>query len=138
MPRNTSKRENEPDLLTRKEAASYMGVAEQTLAVWKSTGRYNLPVVKVGRLVRYRRRDLDRFLESRLEPVQLLSPASITQTAQVVARNASVTHVTGSPNTAAPQLEIVLPNGVTLRLDAGCPLHLLQSIVQTVQTLEKR
>ncbi len=36
-------------LLSRKEAAAYLGVAEQTLAIWKTTGRYSLPVVKIGR-----------------------------------------------------------------------------------------
>lgn len=52
-----------PALLSRKEAAVYLGVSEQTLAIWKSTGRYALPVVKVGRLAKYRRSDLDGFLE---------------------------------------------------------------------------
>jgi len=51
------------DLLSRKEAAVYLGVAEGTLAVWKSTGRYKLPILKIGRLVRYRIADLDAFLE---------------------------------------------------------------------------
>ena len=41
-------------LLTRKEAAEYLGVKELTLALWKSTKRYDLPVVKVGRLAKYR------------------------------------------------------------------------------------
>ncbi|HEY9793619.1 MAG TPA: helix-turn-helix domain-containing protein [Candidatus Obscuribacterales bacterium] len=50
------------DLLTRREAAAYLGIAEQTLAVWKCTGRYHLPWIKIGRLVRYRRQDLDAFI----------------------------------------------------------------------------
>jgi excisionase family DNA binding protein len=54
-----------PDLLTREEAAAYLGIRAQTLAVWASAQRYALPYVKVGRLVRYRRRDLDAFLEAR-------------------------------------------------------------------------
>ena len=52
-------------LLTRSQAAEFLGVKEQTLAVWATTRRYNLPMVKVGSLVRYRLRDLERFLESR-------------------------------------------------------------------------
>ena len=36
------------DLFTRREAAAYLGVAEQTLAVWKCSGRYYLPCVKIG------------------------------------------------------------------------------------------
>ena len=53
------------ELLTRKEAAAYLGISEQTLAVWKCTGRYNLPCVKTGRLVKYRKADLDAFITKR-------------------------------------------------------------------------
>ena len=52
-------------LRNREFAADYLGVKEQTLAAWKSTGRYSLPVVKVGRSVRYRQEDLDAFIASR-------------------------------------------------------------------------
>jgi excisionase family DNA binding protein len=53
------------DLLSRREAAAYIGVAEQTLAIWASTGRYHLPYIRVGRKAMYRREDLDAWLESR-------------------------------------------------------------------------
>jgi len=53
------------ELLTREEAAEYLGLAVQTLAAWASTRRYSLRYVKVGRNVRYRKSDLDRFLEAR-------------------------------------------------------------------------
>lgn len=36
-----------------------------TLAVWRCTGRYGLPFVKVGRKVRYRAGDLREWLASR-------------------------------------------------------------------------
>ncbi len=49
-------------LLSAEQAAQYLGVQGQTLAVWRCTGRYNLPFVKVGRLVRYRQSALDEFL----------------------------------------------------------------------------
>jgi excisionase family DNA binding protein len=52
-------------LLTPPEAAAYIGVTENTLSVWRCTGRYKIPFIKVGRLVRYRRSDLDAWLESR-------------------------------------------------------------------------
>ena len=55
------------ELMSRKEAAAYLGLAEQTLAIWKTTGRYNLPVIKVGRLVKYRKSDLDRFITTRTQ-----------------------------------------------------------------------
>ena len=35
------------------------------LRVWRSTGRYNLPFVKIGRVVRYRRGDLAAFIDCR-------------------------------------------------------------------------
>ena len=50
-------------LLPPPQAAEYISVQEQTLAVSRSTGRYGLPFVKVGRLVRYRQKHLDEFLE---------------------------------------------------------------------------
>jgi excisionase family DNA binding protein len=52
-------------LLTREQAAEYLNNKPQTLAVWHSTGRYALPVVKVGRSVRYRLSDLEAFVASR-------------------------------------------------------------------------
>lgn len=57
-------------LLTRREAAAYLGIAEQTLAVWKCTGRRALPFVKIGRLVRYRKADLDAFIIEHLQSVE--------------------------------------------------------------------
>jgi hypothetical protein len=33
------------DLLSRREAAAYLGVSEQTLAIWKCTGRYTAPIM---------------------------------------------------------------------------------------------
>jgi len=53
------------DLLNSEEAASYLGVAPNSLAVWRTTKRYSLPYIKVGRLVKYRQADLDTFIESR-------------------------------------------------------------------------
>lgn len=52
-------------LLSRAEAANYLGIKPQTMAVWASSKRYRLPYVKVGRLVRYRKQDLDAFINAR-------------------------------------------------------------------------
>jgi excisionase family DNA binding protein len=57
--------QNPNQLLTREQAAAYLGISAQTLSAWVTHGRYDLPVVKVGRLVRYRLRDLDAWLEKR-------------------------------------------------------------------------
>ncbi len=56
---------NQSKLMTNEEAAEYLGVASNSLAVWRTTKRYTIPYVKVGRLVKYRIADLDAFLESR-------------------------------------------------------------------------
>ncbi|HUU92202.1 MAG TPA: helix-turn-helix domain-containing protein [Phycisphaerae bacterium] len=51
------------DLMTADAAAAYLGLRAGTLAVWRCTGRYNLPFIRVGRkAIRYSRADLDRFL----------------------------------------------------------------------------
>lgn len=52
-------------LLTESEAAELLGVTPQTLSVWRCTKRYPLVYVKAGRLVRYRAKDLEKFIESR-------------------------------------------------------------------------
>lgn len=63
-------------LLDRKSAAKYLNVSPGTLAVWDCTKRYDLKQLKVGRTVRYRRSDLDRFLEEKNETViELLASA---------------------------------------------------------------
>lgn len=56
---------DEDRLLTRQKAAELLGIKPQTLGIWHSTGRYEIPVVHVGRSVRYRRSDLERWLASR-------------------------------------------------------------------------
>lgn len=55
-------------LLTRRQAADFLGLKPQTLACWAMDGLH-LPVVKVGaRSVRYRLSDLERFLTERTKP----------------------------------------------------------------------
>ena len=56
---------NLPELLTEDEFCALARIKSQTAAVWRSTKRYALPYIKVGRLVRYRRADVLEFLESR-------------------------------------------------------------------------
>lgn len=51
-------------LLNRKEAAEILGTTEGTLAVWACNKRYGLPMVKVGRLAKYRLADLMKFIEN--------------------------------------------------------------------------
>ncbi|MCQ4253354.1 MULTISPECIES: helix-turn-helix domain-containing protein [Stutzerimonas stutzeri subgroup] len=56
---------NPPVQVDDKQAAAALGIKASTLSVWRSTGRYNLPYMKVGRLVRYRLSDLAEFLARR-------------------------------------------------------------------------
>ena len=50
-------------LVSSDDAAAYIGVQPGTLEVWRCTKRHIIPFVKVGRLVKYRLRDLDRPID---------------------------------------------------------------------------
>lgn len=52
-------------LLDDGQAAAVLGLKKGTLSIWRSTGRYDLPYLKIGRLVRYRAGDLAAWLEKR-------------------------------------------------------------------------
>jgi excisionase family DNA binding protein len=54
-------------LMTSNDVSKILGVSTGTLAVWRTTKRYNLPYVKSGRLVRYREEDVQNFINSRLQ-----------------------------------------------------------------------
>lgn len=60
-----SERPTNTDLIDEEAAAMLLDVAKGTLGVWRSTGRYCIPFIKVGRKVRYSRRALEAWLESR-------------------------------------------------------------------------
>lgn len=53
------------EILDADEAAHALGVKPGTLAVWRSTGRYSLPFVKIGSKVQYKRKDLEAWVDSR-------------------------------------------------------------------------
>src|SRR5437773_5559916 len=53
---------NEPDWLTLGQAAKYLGVAQSTIRKWSDVGRVPTFYTPGGHR-RYRRRDLDAFLE---------------------------------------------------------------------------
>jgi excisionase family DNA binding protein len=56
-----------PELFSTDQAASYLAVSPSTLEIWRCTRRYDIPYVKIGRKVRYRRTDLDDWLEARTQ-----------------------------------------------------------------------
>ena len=59
-------------LMTTKQAAEYLGLSETTLELWRATNRVRLAYVKLGEAkskgaaVRYRRQDLDAFINANL------------------------------------------------------------------------
>lgn len=56
-------------LLSRKEASEFLGCKENTLAVWATNQRYDLPFYKVGRLVKYKLSDLENFIDKNQQGV---------------------------------------------------------------------
>lgn len=52
-------------LIAPKAVAALLGISAGTLTVWRSTARYHLPYVKVGRRVMYRPEDVQAFIEHR-------------------------------------------------------------------------
>jgi predicted DNA-binding transcriptional regulator AlpA len=55
----------EPVVMDTVNAASYLDMKPGTLEIWRSTKREGPPYIKVGRSVKYRRSDLDAWLEQR-------------------------------------------------------------------------
>ena len=53
-----------PQLLSRAQAARFLGISPATLAVW-AKNHHGVPFVRVGRLVKYRRIDLEAYLDQR-------------------------------------------------------------------------
>lgn len=52
-------------LLSEQQTAEVLGVKATTLQVWRSTRRYPLQYVKVGRNVRYRASAVQAFINAR-------------------------------------------------------------------------
>ena len=53
------------DFLNAAQVAMMLGVSTQTLAVWRITGQYGLPFIKVGGRVKYTRDAVERWLTAR-------------------------------------------------------------------------
>ena len=49
-------------LLTAEQAAEFLGTTANTLGVWRCKRTVNIPYIKVGKSVRYRLSDLERYL----------------------------------------------------------------------------
>lgn len=60
--------EGAKEVLTEKEASEFLHISRTTL--WKLRDSGKLSFVRIGNKVRYRRRDLDEYLESQLRPAK--------------------------------------------------------------------
>ena len=59
---------SDSELLTPQEAAEFLKLSVHTLAAWRSKGQPNgdaLPWIEVGNSVRYRRTDIQAWLDKR-------------------------------------------------------------------------
>lgn len=141
-PGKAEQKQRSTELLSRKEAADYLGVSENTLAIWNSTGRYRLPVVKVGRLAKYRVSDLEHFINRRTmswdEPdaeekssrkIEIEKTGIEFREVHVVDENKPRRGVR-TPNGG---LELVLPSGITLRLPEGYSPDSLSSVLSALE-----
>jgi len=54
-----------PTQINETDASKVLDVKPATLGNWRCTGRYNLPFIKTGRLVRYRVADLAAWIAKR-------------------------------------------------------------------------
>ncbi len=51
------------DLLTAEDVSKITGLSLETLAQWRSK-KIHLPYLKIGRLIRYDKRDVETYLET--------------------------------------------------------------------------
>lgn len=57
---------DEESVLTARQAAQYVRVSEAALRLWRADGRGPRYFKAGAKLIRYRRRDLDSWIEARL------------------------------------------------------------------------
>lgn len=50
-------------IFSRKEAAAYLKISPSTIANWACQKKFVIPYFRVGRSVRYRKCDLDEFIQ---------------------------------------------------------------------------
>lgn len=57
-------------LMCPKDVAEYLQVEIQTLAVWRLTKRHEIPFVKNGRFIRYRKSDIDEYISKNMVGIE--------------------------------------------------------------------
>lgn len=53
---------NDP-LLTTKQVSEYLAIKESTLITWRCTRNVEIPYIKIGGCVRYRKSQLEQYLD---------------------------------------------------------------------------
>ena len=59
-------------LMAQKEAAAYLGTTVGSLNTWRHYGKDKIPYVRWGNSIRYRKADLDAWIQG-----QLVSPTAL-------------------------------------------------------------
>ena len=54
-------------LLSNEEAADYLGIKTNTLTIWRTTKRFEIPYIQIGRKIKYKKSDLDKFLNENIK-----------------------------------------------------------------------
>lgn len=49
-------------LMNQKTAAAYLGTTVGSLNVWRATGKHKIPYIRWGHCIRYRKEDLDAWI----------------------------------------------------------------------------
>ncbi len=57
----------ESKLMNQADAASYLGTTVPTLNTFRSIGKNTIPFVRWGNRIRYRKEDLDAWIEAHIE-----------------------------------------------------------------------
>ena len=57
---------NKSILLSQKEAAEYLGTTVGTLNTWRHYGKDKIPFVRWSNCIRYRKEDLDTWIQSHI------------------------------------------------------------------------
>ena len=92
--------EDDPELIDTEAASRLLGVPPSTLCTWRSTGKHDLPFVQVGAKVRYRRSDLNTWLDARRQTIA--SPlAHIRETTPVIVRASELRAIFGISRSVA-------------------------------------
>lgn len=58
--------ENSFKLLNQRQAAQYLGTTVGTLNSWRHCGKNTLPFIRWGNRIRYRKSDLDAWIERQM------------------------------------------------------------------------